>query len=95
MPERSEAMSEGEFEELARSQMTLERGPLDSQVGGDHYKQMPIQPAEFIHKNGLNYLQGNIIKYICRHAAKGGVEDLRKAIHYTRLLMKFEYGADD
>lgn len=70
-------------------------GPLAAQVGGDHYKQMAIQPAEFIHKNGLGYLQGNIIKYVCRHASKGGEQDIRKAIHYCRLILKLEYGADD
>lgn len=62
------------------------------QVGGDHYKKMAIQPAEFIHKNGLGYLQGNVIKYVCRHAAKGGAQDIRKAIHYCRLILALEYG---
>ena len=68
---------------------------LQNQVGGDHYKSMPIQPAEFIHKNKLGYLQGNVIKYVCRHASKGGPDDLRKAIHYCRLMLKLEYGADE
>ena len=29
--------------------------PLDVQVGGDHYKTMPIQPIEFCQKNQLNF----------------------------------------
>ena len=32
------------------------------QVGGDHYRSMTIQPAEFIHKNKIGYLEGNVIK---------------------------------
>lgn len=64
----------------------------DRQVGGTHYKSMAIQPSEFIYKNKLNWLQGNAIKYICRHAAKDGLDDLRKAKHYLDLLIEWEYG---
>ena len=61
----------------------------DTQVGGNHYKKMKIQPAEFIEQNGLSYLQGNAIKYICRFREKNGVEDLRKAKHYIDMLIEF------
>lgn len=61
------------------------------QVGGDHYKDMAIQPSEFIYKNNLNWLQGNAIKYICRHHNKGGKQDLDKAIHYIELLREWGY----
>jgi hypothetical protein len=67
---------------------------LDTQVGGNHYKDMAIQPIEFTHKNGLNFCQGNIIKYATRYKAKNGVEDLKKVKHYAELLAKLEYGAD-
>ena len=30
---------------------------LDSQVGGGHYKELPIQPVEFCHKNGKQDLE--------------------------------------
>jgi len=66
----------------------------DKQVGGSHYATMPIQPSEFIYVNGLNWLQGNAIKYVCRHARKGGAEDLEKAKHYIDLLMEWEYNTD-
>ena len=49
------------------------------QIGGSHYKDMKIQPSEFINKNKLLFAEGNAIKYICRHAAKGEVKDLEKA----------------
>ena len=64
--------------------MTDEKA-LDVQVGGDHYKTMTIQPVEFIEKNRLPFWVGNVIKYICRCNMKGGIEDLRKAVHYCDL----------
>ena len=65
---------------------------LDVQVGGGHYKQFAIQPIEFITKNQIPFIEGNIIKYASRHREKNGIEDLRKIIHYTKLLMELEYG---
>ena len=67
------------------------RNPLKTQEGGNHYKGMSIQPAEFIHANNIPYLEANVIKYVCRHREKGGIEDLRKAQHYIDLLIHFEY----
>lgn len=63
---------------------------FDTQEAGSHYKDMPIQPAEFIHKNGFGYIVGNVIKYVCRYKAKNGVEDLKKARHYLDLLIELE-----
>lgn len=66
--------------------------PLQSQVGGSHYKDLKIQPIEFIHANGLDFLQGNIIKYATRHKNKNGAEDVKKIIHYANLILKLDYG---
>ena len=52
-----------------------------TQVGGEHYKVMKIQPWDFIDANGLGYVEGMVIKYICRYRSKNGVEDLQKAKH--------------
>lgn len=65
---------------------------LDEQVGGGHYKDFAIQPAEFCQMNKLDWCQSNVIKYVCRHEAKGGREDLLKAKHYLEMLIEFEYG---
>lgn len=65
--------------------------PFESQVGGDHYRRMKIQPIEFITANGLNFCEGNIIKYVTRHRHKNGKEDLLKARHYIDLLIESEY----
>ena len=65
---------------------------LDRQEGGSHYKDLAIQPDEFIEKNGIPYLEGNVIKYVTRHASKGGREDLEKARHYIDLILELRYG---
>ena len=52
------------------------------QVGGNHYVQKAIQPWDYIVKNKIGYLEGNIIKYVSRWRDKGGVDDLRKAKQY-------------
>jgi hypothetical protein len=63
---------------------------LDTQVGGTHYKQMKIQPVEFIHANNIPYCEANAIKYLCRWRDKGGIRDLEKAKHYIDLLIQME-----
>ena len=63
---------------------------LRKQVGGDHYSKLAIQPVEYINKNNLSYLQGNVIKYVTRYKDKNGVEDLQKAKHYINLLIELE-----
>ena len=65
---------------------------LNKQVGGKHYASMKIQPVEFITANELGFLEGNVVKYICRHHAKNGAEDIKKAIHYCELLLQTKYG---
>ena len=65
---------------------------LQSQEGGTHYKNMAIQPVEYIHSNNIGYLEGNVIKYVSRHKSKNGAEDIKKAIHYLQLILELEYG---
>lgn len=64
--------------------------PLDIQEGGNHYKDMKIQPAEFIHANNIGYFEGNVIKYVSRWRNKNGIEDLKKAKHYIELLIELD-----
>ena len=65
--------------------------PYLKQIAGTHYMKMVIQPAEFINKNNLPFAEGNAIKYICRHSAKGGLEDIKKAIHYLEMIKERDY----
>jgi hypothetical protein len=63
---------------------------LGKQVAGSHYKDLPIQPVEYIHANALGYFEGNVIKYVSRWRKKNGIADLEKAKHYIELLIELE-----
>ena len=64
---------------------------LKKQIGGRHYQEFVIQPAEFINKNRLQFAEGNAIKYIVRASRKGGKEDLLKAKHYIDMIIERDY----
>jgi hypothetical protein len=81
-------MSDG----MTEMYMEEEATALQKQVGGAHYAEMAIQPIEFITANDLSFLEGNIIKYVCRHKKKNGADDIKKAMHYCELLLQMEYG---
>ena len=66
----------------------MDKSAFDVQIGGSHYKDLPIQPIEFILKNKLGFCEGCIIKYICRYKNKNGLEDLKKAKHYIEMLIQ-------
>lgn len=72
---------------------------FDKQEGGNHYKLMMIQPAEYILANNLGYCEGNVIKYVSRWRTKArhgpNVEDLRKAKHYLDMLIEREIQPTD
>lgn len=65
-------------------------GPMDHQVGGDHYKSMKIQPLEFAVANGLDFFQKDIIKYVTRRNGDKAkrIEDLHKAKHYLEMYIE-------
>lgn len=66
---------------------------LKKQVAGGHYKGLAIQPAEYIHANGLGFLEGCIVKRISRWRNKPAAdrfEDLEKIKHEVDLLIELE-----
>ena len=63
---------------------------LSTQVGGDHYKHLRIQPIEYCMANHLNACESAIVKYITRWREKGGVQDLEKIKHYVDLLIQLD-----
>lgn len=80
-------------EEEAMQQMlatSTTKSALDVQVAGNHYKDLAIQPVEYIHANDIGYFEGNVIKYVSRWKAKNGIKDLEKAKHYIELLVELE-----
>jgi hypothetical protein len=60
------------------------------QIGGNHYKNLEIQPIDYILGNQLGYAEGNVVKYVSRWRDKGGIEDLRKAKQYIDFLIADE-----
>ncbi len=67
----------------------------DKQIGGSHYKDCAIQPVDYIVKNNLDFLEGNVVKYITRHKTKGeGIKDIEKVIHYAELILEKHYGKE-
>jgi len=66
----------------------------DTQVGGDHYVEMTIQPAEFCEANGLSYCESMVVRYISRWRDKNGIEDLEKAQHMIQYLIEMEADRD-
>lgn len=54
-----------------------------------HYARFVIEPIRFICENRLDFFQGNIVKYILRHDAKNGLEDIDKVIRYATMYKRF------
>jgi len=66
----------------------------DVQVGGSHYKDMPVQPWTVMEslmtpEEFRGFLKGNIIKYAMRQGRKEGSDDANKALHYMNKLNEF------
>ena len=57
-------------------------------INPNHYRNGDIQPIDFILAQKMNYLEGNIIKYISRYKYKNGKEDLLKAQQYLEWLIQ-------
>jgi hypothetical protein len=68
------------------------KSALKEQVGGGHYKDLAIQPVEYIHANKMEFIPGCIVKYITRYKQKNGKQDLEKIKHFCDLLIELEYG---
>lgn len=66
------------------------KSALSRQEGGDHYKNYPVQPIEYCHRNKLGPCETNIVKYATRWREKGGKQDLEKIKHYVDLLIELE-----
>ncbi len=58
-----------------------------TQVGGDHYKKLKIQPIAYIFANQIGFAEGAVIKYVTRWRDKNGIQDLEKARHMLDLLI--------
>ena len=78
--------------EVEEPEAPLVKSQLDIQEGGSHYKDMAIQPVQYITANNIPFMEGNVIKYVSRHKAKNGAADIKKAIHFLNLILELQYG---
>ena len=81
------AQQESHTEETKPIQQAL---ATDTQIGGNHYTKLAIQPMRYSMENGLDALQHTVIKYVTRFRDKNGIEDLEKAKHCIDMLIEFE-----
>lgn len=69
----------------------LRTGRVIDTQRGDHYGRMKMQPLEFILANDLDFIAGNVIKYVARGALGNDpvlrATDLRKAQHYLDIMI--------
>lgn len=82
-PEREEKLQSL----LADTFEAQERLPNARQVGGAHYGGAQYQHWDWVVENNLGYLEAQITKYVARHRAKNGRQDLEKALHYADKLI--------
>ena len=68
---------------------------LPDNVSPQHYQQGNIQVLDFITDQKFSYLEGNIVKYICRYKTKNAIEDLHKAQYYLNELTRQVFKQDD
>ena len=68
---------------------------LPDNISPQHYQQGNIQVLDFITDQKFSYLEGNIVKYICRYKTKNGMEDLEKANYYLDALINEVFIADE
>jgi hypothetical protein len=94
--ERAEARADAEWAYWVRVGAEKDARADDRQVGGSHYKDMPVQPwsvmeAVLTYQEFVGYLKGNIIKYSMRQGLKTA-GDAEKAKHYIEKLAEVERG---
>jgi Protein of unknwon function (DUF3310) len=66
------------------------------QISGDHYKKYgDLQPWDVVYKWNLGYYDGTALKYIARWRDKGGIDDLKKAIHFLEKLIELQTPTSD
>ena len=73
----------------------ITRRNLPNHISPQHYQQGNIPVLDFITDQKFTYLEGNIVKYICRYKTKNGLEDLEKADYYLNRLIELQIDKDD
>jgi len=67
-------------------------GVISKEGKSGTYTSLPIQPWHFAETNSLSFLEGCVVKRVCRHRNKDGAQDIDKAIEELKLLKDHLYG---
>jgi len=65
----------------------LERREEIEKINPDYYTK-GIETTDYIISHSMNYLEGNLVKYVTRYKFKNGLEDLLKAKWYLDRLIE-------
>ena len=65
----------------------MEGNTLMNTISPDYYQKGNIEVTDFIIDQSMSFLEGNIVKYLCRYKEKSGIQDLRKARWYIEKLI--------
>lgn len=63
--------------------------PRDNVNLPHHYARYKIEPIQFLMENKVDAFQFNIVKYVLRHDAKNGKEDIKKVLRYAEMYLKY------
>tara|TARA_R100000544_G_C2179717_1_gene36266 strand:+ start:341 stop:562 length:222 start_codon:yes stop_codon:yes gene_type:complete len=61
---------------------------MSNNISPSYYQKGKIEVTDFIIDQQLNFIEGNIIKYVARYKDKSGIQDLRKARWYIDKLIE-------
>lgn len=63
---------------------------MTTDINPSYYQKGKIQVTDFIADQNMTFMEGNVVKYVCRYKDKAGIQDLRKARWYLEKLIELE-----
>jgi len=63
---------------------------MEEKIKPKHYCSKGSDVITFCQDNDLDFLQGNVVKYVTRYKKKNGKEDLLKAKEYIDRMISYE-----
>ena len=63
---------------------------MTTNINPAYYQKGKIQVTDFIIDQNMTFIEGNVVKYVCRYKDKSGIQDLRKARWYLAKLIELQ-----
>ena len=61
---------------------------MTTDINPAYYQKGKIEVTDFIIDQNMTFIEGNVVKYVCRYKDKAGIQDLRKARWYLDKLIE-------